>query len=58
VAARAAEAEGADYLVAGTIFESPSHPGQPGAGIDFLRSVCEAVSIPVIAIGGITPENA
>jgi thiamine-phosphate pyrophosphorylase len=55
--ATAAEADGADYLVAGTIFASQSHPNAPAAGLDFLRSVCTAVSLPVIAIGGITPAN-
>ena len=49
---------GADYLVAGTIFVSRSHPGAEPAGIAFLKTVCKTVSIPVIAIGGITPENA
>lgn len=53
-----AEREGADYVVAGTIFASRSHPDEAPAGIDFLRAVCESVSIPVIAIGGVTPENA
>jgi thiamine-phosphate diphosphorylase len=57
-AARRAEEAGADYVVAGTIFESNSHPDRPGAGLEFLRNVCEVVSIPVIAIGGITTANA
>ncbi|MCW3061503.1 MAG: thiamine-phosphate diphosphorylase [Capsulimonas sp.] len=53
----AAEGEGADYVVVGTIFASRSHPDLTPAGLDFLRAVCQAVSIPVIAIGGILPEN-
>jgi thiamine-phosphate diphosphorylase len=53
-----AEAEGADYLVAGTIFASASHPDLTPAGLELLRGVVKAVSIPVIAIGGVTPENA
>lgn len=57
-AVRRAEDAGADYVVAGTIFNSPSHPGVPPAGLGFLAEVCRAVSIPVIAIGGITPEKA
>lgn len=57
-AALRAQAEGADYVVAGTIFASESHPERPPAGLEYLREVCAAVSIPVIAIGGITPENA
>lgn len=49
---------GADYLIAGTIFRSASHPDIEPQGLGFLEEVCNAVSIPVIAIGGITPENA
>jgi thiamine-phosphate pyrophosphorylase len=56
--ARLAESEGADYVVAGTIFASASHPGQSSAGLSFLEHVCRSISIPVIAIGGITPETA
>lgn len=53
-----AEAEGADYLVAGMIFKSSSHPGIAHQGLGFLRDVCELTRIPVIAIGGITSANA
>lgn len=56
--ARQAASEGADYLIAGTIFASQSHPDAAPAGLDFLREVCAAVAIPVLAIGGVTPENA
>ena len=58
--ARAIEArdEGAEYLVAGAVFATASHPGEPGQALDFLREVCAAVApLPVIAIGGITPER-
>jgi len=54
----AAEA-GADYLFFGPIFETPSKaPFGPPQGLAKLTQVCSAVSIPVIAIGGITLENA
>lgn len=56
--AQRAEADGADYVVAGTIFASQSHPEVAPQGLDFLRAVCAAAAIPVIAIGGVTPENA
>jgi thiamine-phosphate pyrophosphorylase len=56
-AAQQAAKQGADYLVAGTIFASSSHPEIAPAGPDFLREVCAAVTVPVIAIGGVTPEN-
>ncbi len=57
-AARRAQDDGADYLIAGTIFASASHPERAPAGLEYLREVCARVAIPVIAIGGITPRNA
>ena len=57
-AAAQAEKGGADYLVLGTIFASASHPDIAPAGLEILREVCAAVSVPVLAIGGVTPENA
>lgn len=56
-AARAAVDEGADYLLAGNIFETPSHPDRPAAGVGFL-SACASLGRPVIAIGGVTAERA
>jgi thiamine-phosphate pyrophosphorylase len=54
----AAEA-GADYLLFGPVFETPSKVSYgPPQGLGKLGQVCSAVSIPVIAIGGITVENA
>lgn len=57
--AEAAEAEnlGADYVVAGHIFETQCKFGLEPRGLDFLKSICSSVSIPVYAIGGIKPEN-
>lgn len=55
--ARRAEAEGADYVVAGPVFPTATHPGSPGAGVRLIEEVSRAVSLPVIAIGGITPER-
>jgi thiamine-phosphate diphosphorylase len=52
-----AEQGGADYLIAGHVFETGSKPGQSGRGLEFIRQVSGAVHIPVIAIGGITPDN-
>ena len=51
------QADGADYMIAGTIFASTSHPEIAPAGLGFLREVCAAVTLPVLAIGGVTPEN-
>jgi thiamine-phosphate pyrophosphorylase len=57
-AANAAEA-GADYLFFGPIFDTPSKARfGPAQGLAKLAQICVAVSIPVIAIGGITVENA
>lgn len=55
--AKAAADAGADYLLAGHIFDTPSKQGLPGRGLDWLRSVVSTVDIPVIAIGGITTGN-
>lgn len=55
--ARQAADEGADYVVAGTIFASQSHPDIAPAGLDFLRAICAAVPVPVLAIGGVTPDR-
>ena len=53
--ARAATAAGAlDYLILGTIYATSSKAGQAPAGLEVLRAVVEAVSIPVLAIGGVT----
>jgi thiamine-phosphate pyrophosphorylase len=58
-AAQAAERDGADYLFFGPIFATPSKEafGAP-QGLDRLAQVCRGVSIPVLAIGGITMQNA
>ena len=56
-AAREATAAGADCLLLGNIFESPSHPGRPGLGTEALRAVAGG-KLPVIAIGGVTAERA
>jgi thiamine-phosphate diphosphorylase len=53
--ARAAEAEGADYLIFGTVFPSGSKPrGHRTAGLEALAGVTQAVRVPVLAIGGIS----
>lgn len=52
-----AEKLGADYLIAGNIFETDCKPGLEGKGIDFLSKICGSVNIPVIAIGGIKSNN-
>lgn len=46
-----------DYLVAGPVYATPSHPGAAGCGPALIESVASAVAVPVLAIGGITPER-
>ncbi|HJQ11031.1 MAG TPA: thiamine phosphate synthase [Gemmatimonadaceae bacterium] len=55
--ARDAEQAGADWCVAGHVFETPSHPGEPRRENNFIPDVVAAVKVPVIAIGGIRPEH-
>jgi thiamine-phosphate pyrophosphorylase len=57
-AAEAAERDGADYIFFGPIFATPSKEGfGPPQGAERLEQVCRAVSIPVLAIGGIALGN-
>ena len=53
--ARAAIAEGADYLIVGSIYPTPTHPGH-AAGLA-LVAACGELGPPVIAIGGVTPDR-
>jgi thiamine-phosphate diphosphorylase len=55
--AEAALSEGADYLVAGSVFETPSHPEHRGRGLEWLAGIT-ALGVPVIAIGGLTSARA
>jgi thiamine-phosphate pyrophosphorylase len=58
-AVRTAEAKGADYVIFGPVFATPSKLAYgPPQGVERLAAACGSVSIPVIAIGGITIENA
>ena len=52
-----AEKLGATYLTAGHIFETSCKPDLPPRGLEFLKSICLAVNIPVYAIGGIDKNN-
>lgn len=53
----AAEA-GADWLVAGHVFATASHPGEPQRGVEWVKSLVNATEVPVIAIGGVRVEHA
>lgn len=55
--AKEAQTLGCTYITAGHVFETDCKKGLPGRGLDFLKNVCNAVSVPVYAIGGIDSEN-
>jgi thiamine-phosphate pyrophosphorylase len=57
--AQAGEALGAAYIGAGPVWETPTKPdADPPLGLDGLAEICDAVSVPVIAIGGVDADNA
>lgn len=56
-ARRAAAGGGLDYLIAGTVFPTPSKPGARLLGLEGLRAVVKAVDLPVLAIGGIAADD-
>lgn len=56
--ATSAALNGADFVVVGTIWSTPSHPGREGAGLARIRASVEDASSPVVAIGGVTPDRA
>jgi len=59
VEARGGETAGAAYVGAGPVWATPSKPdADPAIGLDGLAEICGAVSIPVVAIGGVDTSNA
>ena len=54
----AAEREGADYVIFGPVWPSPSHPEEKSRGTRALAEVARALRVPVLAIGGVTSERA
>jgi thiamine-phosphate pyrophosphorylase len=56
--ARSGEELGASYIGAGPVWATPSKPdADPPIGLERLAEICDAVSIPVVAIGGIDASN-
>ena len=52
-----AEQDGADYLGVGAVFPTATKEDADAVPFDTLKAICEAVSIPVVAIGGISKDN-
>lgn len=55
--AKAAEEAGADYLGSGAVFGTSTKKDAKPMDHAFFQKICESVSIPVVAIGGITADN-
>jgi thiamine-phosphate pyrophosphorylase len=53
----AANAEPVDYVSAGPVSETPTKPGRPGVGLDYLRVAAERAAHPFYVTGGVTPET-
>ena len=56
-AVEAVESGGLDYLLFGTVFPTSSKPGHHAVGAAALASVVASTRIPVLAVGGVTPDN-
>ncbi len=52
-----AVADGADYIGVGPVYTTPTKPGRPSVGLEYVKWVSENVDIPFFAIGGICKEN-
>lgn len=55
--ALAAQAAGADYIGVGAVFSTSTKQDANSVSYDAVKRICEAVSLPVVAIGGISREN-
>lgn len=56
--ALAAQAAGADYVAFGSFFPSLTKPAAPRASLDLLHDAAPVIHVPLVAIGGITLDNA
>jgi thiamine-phosphate pyrophosphorylase len=45
------------YISAGPVEATPTKPGRPGTGLDYLREATERSAVPVFVTGGVTPEK-
>jgi len=53
----AAHEAGADFALLSPVFPTASHPGEPHLGMERFRELAAASPLPVVALGGITPDN-
>jgi thiamine-phosphate pyrophosphorylase len=53
-----AERAGADHVAFGAMFPSPTKPDEVRASLELLREARAVLTVPIVAIGGITPDNA
>ena len=56
--AKQAQKEGATYVAFGAVFPTPTKPNAPRATLELLREAKREIHIPIVAIGGITVNNA
>jgi thiamine-phosphate pyrophosphorylase len=56
--AQVAQAAGADYVAFGSFYASPTKPAADRADAALLRAATRVIRVPIVAIGGITPDNA
>lgn len=55
--AREAVRDGADYVSVGPVYATPTKPGRPAVGLDYVRQATQHLQIPFVAIGGIDLSN-
>ena len=55
--ARQAERDGVDYISAGPVYPTPTKPGRPAVGLEYVRAVAANIALPFVAIGGIDETN-
>ena len=56
--AQAAAKEGASYVAFGRFFDSTTKPGAPAATVELLQAAKARINLPIVAIGGVTLDNA
>jgi thiamine-phosphate pyrophosphorylase len=54
---RQAIADGADYISIGPVYPTPTKPGRPAVGLEYVREAAQNLDIPAVAIGGIDLTN-